>query len=908
MQPDDFRVQVGLYERMADLLRRLGDVPPGTRVLLQVPPRALALRTLDDARLLRERQSQQQIDLLIASTDASILAQARSYGFPVEDLRVQRRGGGPGGGPGLAQGMFRGLGQPGQAPAPDPPSRPAPPVPPPARDPGPAERTPDPFRGLETAGRPPDFQGEPPASKEAPAPPPTLSPSPAPEPPPVPPRATSPGTGRATPRPRNTRRAAPPDLPTYPFRGLEPAGHALGYRPAPPPYTPPEEYSPPAAPAESAPALDPGPTRAPAADAALSPPQAAPPVANPVAPAPPDNAPPVQSPPGAIAPGAAPAAAAPLPSRAVPPVRPPARDTAPAPTAPPVGEAPPAPPVTPAPAPALPAISAAPATETPQPAPSVPPSPRTPRGSRRAAVPAPPAPPVAARPAPTTPPVPEAPAPVPPAPPAPKGASKEAPAPESAPARLRFGLGALRDAIATRLTRESSPAPSTEYAAPAEAAPVAPPAAPPLSAGRTPVRLPPDFAIEASRRAGSAPRGVEFSTALDREEPVEELLERLEHVKSGTTIRLHVPREALALQTLEEYDMLEALQERRQLRLAVVSSNATVVGMAWLYGFEVSDLRSPRPPGGPAPAPLPDEYIVDVGRQERTADLLRRLDGIPAEAKIEIHVPREGAALRTPEDYQLFRAARDWQPDQVRITSRDPRVIDLARIYDFDGEHTLDIGPQETTAYVLKWLAGLPPGAACRLRVHRDTSALRRPADYKLLRSRQVAGSLQLTVVSRDLRVLGLATVHGLAVDNLRLRHRIPVGTPPAARRPGEIPEEPASAPAPLAQGAPAVAAAQAAPSGPSVPAVVPPAARRADAAPPAPADLSLAPDEAQICAYLRNHDAITRGQCERLLGVSRTQAKMRLQKMRERGILRLEGTGNNIRYVLATERRRRAR
>jgi predicted HTH transcriptional regulator len=58
----------------------------------------------------------------------------------------------------------------------------------------------------------------------------------------------------------------------------------------------------------------------------------------------------------------------------------------------------------------------------------------------------------------------------------------------------------------------------------------------------------------------------------------------------------------------------------------------------------------------------------------------------------------------------------------------------------------------------------------------------------------------------------------------------------------------------------------------------------------------------------LRNHDAITRGQCERLLGVSRTQAKMRLQKMRERGILRLEGTGNNIRYVLATERRRRAR
>ena len=104
MQPDDFRVQVGLYERMGDLLRRLGEVPPGTRVLLQVPPRALALRTLDDARLLRERQAQQQLDLIIASTDAAILAQARGYGFPVEDLRVLRRGGAGGAaGPGLGQ-------------------------------------------------------------------------------------------------------------------------------------------------------------------------------------------------------------------------------------------------------------------------------------------------------------------------------------------------------------------------------------------------------------------------------------------------------------------------------------------------------------------------------------------------------------------------------------------------------------------------------------------------------------------------------------------------------------------------------------------------------------------------------------------------------------------------------------
>jgi predicted HTH transcriptional regulator len=91
-----------------------------------------------------------------------------------------------------------------------------------------------------------------------------------------------------------------------------------------------------------------------------------------------------------------------------------------------------------------------------------------------------------------------------------------------------------------------------------------------------------------------------------------------------------------------------------------------------------------------------------------------------------------------------------------------------------------------------------------------------------------------------------------------------------------------------------------------AAPVVVPPddtTATTPDTASPATPDLD--PDEAQICAYLRKHDSISRAQCERLLGVSRTQAKLRLQKMRDRGILRLEGTGNNIRYVLATDRRR---
>src|SRR5690349_15822097 len=127
--------------------------------------------------------------------------------------------------------------------------------------------------------------------------------------------------------------------------------------------------------------------------------------------------------------------------------------------------------------------------------------------------------------------------------------------------------------------------------------------------------------------------------------------------------------------------------------------------------------------------------------------------------------------------------------------------------------------------------------------------ALRRPADYKLLRSRQVPGPLQLTVVSRDLHVIGLPTVHVLAVDNLRMQRRIPLTATYAARRPGEIPEAPALVPALPAQDAVAVAAPPAAPTAPGVPAVAPSAGATPDAAPPAP-DPTLAPDEAQICVY----------------------------------------------------------
>ena len=57
--------------------------------------------------------------------------------------------------------------------------------------------------------------------------------------------------------------------------------------------------------------------------------------------------------------------------------------------------------------------------------------------------------------------------------------------------------------------------------------------------------------------------------------------------------------------------------------------------------------------------------------------------------------------------------------------------------------------------------------------------------------------------------------------------------------------------------------------------------------------------DEEKILAYVRKYGFIKRADCQRLLGINKSQTRYTLQGMRERGILLLEGARKGARYVL---------
>jgi len=56
--------------------------------------------------------------------------------------------------------------------------------------------------------------------------------------------------------------------------------------------------------------------------------------------------------------------------------------------------------------------------------------------------------------------------------------------------------------------------------------------------------------------------------------------------------------------------------------------------------------------------------------------------------------------------------------------------------------------------------------------------------------------------------------------------------------------------------------------------------------------------DEEKILAYVRKHGSIKRAECQKLLNVTGTQARYILKKMKDRLLLRLEGTGKPSRYL----------
>lgn len=90
MGPATHTIDIGVREQTGDLLRRLEGLPPGTRVRLNVPRDAVTMRTLDDYNMLRDVQKRQQIQLTVASPEATIIGLARIYGFDVENLGTGR--------------------------------------------------------------------------------------------------------------------------------------------------------------------------------------------------------------------------------------------------------------------------------------------------------------------------------------------------------------------------------------------------------------------------------------------------------------------------------------------------------------------------------------------------------------------------------------------------------------------------------------------------------------------------------------------------------------------------------------------------------------------------------------------------------------------------------------------------
>ena len=60
-----------------------------------------------------------------------------------------------------------------------------------------------------------------------------------------------------------------------------------------------------------------------------------------------------------------------------------------------------------------------------------------------------------------------------------------------------------------------------------------------------------------------------------------------------------------------------------------------------------------------------------------------------------------------------------------------------------------------------------------------------------------------------------------------------------------------------------------------------------------------LETDEEKILAYVRERGSIKRAECQALLNVTETQARYILKKMKDRSLLRLEGSGKPSRYLL---------
>lgn len=110
----------------------------------------------------------------------------------------------------------------------------------------------------------------------------------------------------------------------------------------------------------------------------------------------------------------------------------------------------------------------------------------------------------------------------------------------------------------------------------------------------------------------------DYTIDVGLHEATGDLLKRLENVPQGAKVRLNVPRDAITMRSLEDYNTLRDLQKRRDLHLTVASPESTIIGLARIYGFEVQNLSPQKKASVPAAA-LEDEALPQWNRRAATA-------------------------------------------------------------------------------------------------------------------------------------------------------------------------------------------------------------------------------------------------------------------------------------------------
>ncbi len=111
----------------------------------------------------------------------------------------------------------------------------------------------------------------------------------------------------------------------------------------------------------------------------------------------------------------------------------------------------------------------------------------------------------------------------------------------------------------------------------------------------------------------------DYTVDVGLKEATGDLIKRLEAVPNGTAVRLNVPRSAVTLRTLEDYNELRALQKRRNLQITVVTPEPTIQGLARILGFEVENSKGGAPKTVPVPDAASDEALPQWGRRDPAA-------------------------------------------------------------------------------------------------------------------------------------------------------------------------------------------------------------------------------------------------------------------------------------------------